>query len=112
MDNAQLYMASLVVLVICLIVYLTSWYNYNNSKPVKAPADASDDQDNQEYWDSHYKKTADMAKIAGVVAAVGAVYFYKQCAGTDASCIWGGDISGGNDDYDGGLITTLGTPMQ
>jgi len=111
MDNAQLLMAALIVLIICLVVWFTSWNNYNNTKPVKNPADASDDQDNQAYYDANYGRTANIAKVVGLIAAVFAGYLYYNMGSYEASCIWGGFSGGVKDDDDWGLIdNNLGTP--
>jgi len=112
MDNVQWLTASLLVLIICLVVWFTSWNNYNNTKPVQKPQDASDDQDNAKYWDANYSKTVNIVKVVGILAALSSAYYYYNMGPMDASCIWGGDptLNPDSDEYEGGLIVPIGTP--
>lgn len=109
MDKAQLLMAALVVLIICLVVWFTSWNNYNNTKPAPKPQDATDDQDNQAYWNANYGGTTNIVKVVGLVAAVSAGYLYYNMSAAESCCIWGGDP---DDDVDGGLIVDINTPSM
>ena len=114
MDNVQLLMASLLVLIICLVVWFTTWNDYNNTKPVQNPQDASDDQDNNAYYAAKYCRKSNIVKVVGAIAALSAIYFYSNISSSDAHYIWGGDPTKDSEDadnYDGGLIVPIGTPV-
>lgn len=114
MDYVQMLVVSLIVLIICLVFWFTSWNNYNNTKPVKNPVDDDDYKENQVYYDTNYAKTSNIAKVVGIIAAIGSAYSYYNMSPSDAACIWGGgkDDPEDEENYEGGLIVPIGTPIM
>jgi len=88
MDKAQLLMVALIVLIICLVVWFTTW-NINTSK--EEPVNTNPNS-----------RTANIAKVVGLIAAVSAGYLYYSMDSYEASCIWGGDPDPDKSDW--GLI--------